>query len=87
MIRTIPFTQATLLSVNTDDNTVSEKIVKYDKIVSESKIKKDYPNAIIKSVEKLQQTYELSDELFLQYATIVGEPTTFVGRKRSKTTE
>ena len=82
MIRTIPFTKATLLTVNTVDNTVTEETVTYDKIVTESRIKKDYPNAIIKSVEKLQQSYELTDEIVRTYGKAIGEPSIFVGRKR-----
>lgn len=82
MTRTIPFTRVTLLTVDMNTNMVSEATHDITGIVKDSKIKKMFPNTIIKSVDVLQQSYELDDDVFLQYATKVGEPTKFVGRER-----
>lgn len=85
MVKTLLFTKATLLSVNIADNSVTEKTVTYNKIVTENRVKKDYPDKIIKSVENLQQTYELSDEIVRMHGKPIGEAVPFVRRK--KTTE
>ena len=93
MIKTINITRATVTVVDLTTNQLSDNTVEYQGLLSDkqilNKVKKLDTDTVktvtVKSVEQIGRQYELSDEDFINYATVIGE-TKPVTRVR-KTTE
>lgn len=81
MIKTINITRATVTVVDLTTSQLSDNTVEYTGLLTEkqvlNKVKKNDTDTLktvtVKSVEQIGKQYELSDDDFIKYATVIGE--------------
>lgn len=81
MIKTINITRATVTVVDLTTSQLSDNTVEYNGLLTDkqvlNKVKKLDTDTVktvtVKSVEQIGRQYELSDDDFIKYATVIGE--------------